>query len=126
MENIKFSYLYRDGSNFKRWSDIVFTNPNDLSLDAVAKALGDAFDKDGLFIAHQVRVPEIFLYGKTDANADDHCFHEFYQVTGCFEIPNDLHGRSIDQFIAEVESPTIRGWPVFDPFDRWIGRPPSL
>jgi len=122
MENVKFNYLYRDGSNFKRWSDIVFSNPNDLPVQAVAKALEDAVTKDYLFIAHQVRVPEVFLYGEGDANADDNCYHEIYEVTGSSEIPNDRHGRSIDQFIAEVQRAAARGWLVFDPFERWLGR----
>jgi hypothetical protein len=126
MENVKFKYLYRDGSNFKRWSDIIFSNPNDLPLEGVAKALGDAFTKDGLFIAHQVRVPEVFIYDEGNANADDHCYHELHEVTESSEIPNDRHGRSIDRFIAEVQRAAIRGWFVFDPFDRWLGRSSPL
>jgi len=122
MANVKFNYLYRDGSNFKRWSNIVFSNPNDLPLEMVEKALENAFSKDGLFIAHQVRVPEVFLYSDGDANADDHCYHEIYEVTRSSEIPTESHGRSIDQFISEVQRAAIRGWLVFDPFERWLGR----
>ena len=125
MDNIKFKYLYRDGSNFKRWSDVVFPNPHDLPLEVAAKSLGNAFDKDGLFVAHQIRIPEVFLYDEGHANADDHCFHEFYEVVGSSEIPSDLYGRSIDQFIAEVQR-VGHGWLVFDPFDRGLGRSSSL
>ena len=28
MNNVRFLYLYRDGSNYKKWSDVVFSNPD--------------------------------------------------------------------------------------------------
>jgi hypothetical protein len=56
--NVKFSYLYRDGGNYKKWADVVFSNPEGLSIDLVNKALKHAFMQDGLFIAHQIRIPD--------------------------------------------------------------------
>jgi hypothetical protein len=126
MKQIKFNYLYRDGSNFKKWSHIVFSNPDGVTLKVVRKVFRDTFGGDGLFIAHQVRVPEVFLYGKGDANADDHCFHEFNDVSMSSEIPNDMYGRSINQFIAEVQRIANLGWVPFDPFDRWLRRSSSF
>jgi hypothetical protein len=126
MENVKFKYFYRDGSNFKRWSEIIFSNPNGFSLEAAAKAFGDAFTKDGLFTAHQIRVPEVFIYDDGDANADDHCYHEFYEVIETSENPNDRHARSIDRFVAEVQRIPSRAWFAFDPFERWLGRSSSV
>lgn len=120
MDNIKFTYLYRDGSNFKKWSHVVFSNPDGLTLEVVTKALRRAWGEDGLFLAHQVRVPEVFLYGKSDANADDHCFHEFHEVALTSELSSDRYGRSISKFIAEVQSEAGRRWTVFDPFDRYL------
>lgn len=118
MSNIKFSYLYRDGSNFKRRRQIVFGNPQGLACDEVTKILLDEWGEDGLFLAHQIRVPEVFLYGEEAPNADDHCFHEFDEVGMSEEIPSDRYGRTIIQFIAEIQSPRGRNWTVFDPFDR--------
>lgn len=62
MPNIKFSYFYRDAGNYKKWANVVFSNPDGLTLEAAMKALKGAFLQDGLFIAHQVRVPEVFLF----------------------------------------------------------------
>jgi len=61
MSNIKLHYLYRDGSNYKKWADIVFLNPDDLPAEIVTEGLREAFLEDGIFIAHQVRIPEVFL-----------------------------------------------------------------
>lgn len=120
MNQIEFTYLYRDGSNFKSWSRIVFANPQSFTPEVVMRFLRDAFGEEGFFLAHQVRIPEVFLYGASDANADDHCFHEFYGVAVSSQTPNDSHGRSIAEFVAEVQTAAKLGWVPFDPFDRWL------
>jgi len=117
MDNIKFNYLYRDAGNYKKWAEVVFSNPDRLSLELVTKDLQDAFLQDGLFIAHQVRLPEAFFSIGGDATSDDHCFHEFDTVEISLEIPNDRYARSISQFIAEVKRAAERGWMTFDPHD---------
>jgi len=122
MPNIKFSYLYRDAGNYKKWADVVFSNPDGLTLEAATKALKDAFLQDGLFIAHQVRVPEVFLFSRGNATSDDHCFHEFSAVKASLEDPNDPCSRSITQFIVEVKREAKRGWAAFDPHDALLQR----
>jgi hypothetical protein len=118
MPNIKFSYLYRDAGNYKKWADVVFSNPDGLTLEAVTKALEDAFLQDGLFIAHQIRIPEVFLFDQGDASSDDHCFHEFDSVEASLEMPNDRYSRSITQLLAEINREAKRGWAAFDPHER--------
>ena len=122
MNNIKVIYLYRDAGNYKKWAEVVFSNPERLAPEAVTKTLRDAFLPDGLFIAHQVRLPEAFLFTEGDATSDDHCFHEFAVAEMTFEGPNDSHSRSISQFIAEVEREAQRGWVAFDPHDKLLPR----
>ena len=117
MRNMKFSYLYRDGGNYKKWAAIVFSNPDGLTLDAVTKALMSVFLQDGLFIAHQIRIPEVFSFSRGDATSDDHCFHELSAVEASPEQPNDLYSRSISEFIAEVKTEASRGWVAFDPHE---------
>ena len=82
------------------------------------KALRDAFLQDGLFIAHQVRLPEAFFSTEGDATSDDHCFHEFDVAEMTLEVPNDSHSRSISQSIAEVKREAKHGWMTFDPHVR--------
>ena len=122
MDNVRFHYLYRDGSNYKKWAEIVFSNADELSTEGVTRRLREAFLADGIFIAHQVRVPEVFLALEDEPTPDDHCFHEFDSVEATSDLPNDLFGRSIRDFIEEVVREAERGWRAFDPEDRLVRR----
>jgi hypothetical protein len=121
MNNAKFLYLYRDGSNYKNWGEVVFPNSNDLPAEQITAQLRRSFLVDGLFIAHQVRIPEVFLSGEYPYTEEDHCFHEFAEVQSTADATNDVHRRSIDEFITEVVSEAQRGWRAFDPRDRLSG-----
>lgn len=125
MNNIKFSYLYRDAGNYKKWANVVFSNPDGLTVDAVKRVLMDAFLPDGLFIARQIQIPETFLFDQGEARSDDHCFHELDSIEGSLEVANDTHSRSIGQFTAEVEKEAKRGWLTFDPHDTSYQRAPE-
>jgi hypothetical protein len=118
MNNVKFNYLYRDASNYKKFASVVFSNPSRMSPLAVSKSLEDAFWVDGLFIANQIRVPEVFLFTKCDISIDDHCFHQFHSIELTSQSPTDIHGRSIGVFVAEVANEAKRGWEAFDPLER--------
>lgn len=122
LSNVRFHYLYRDGSNYKRWAEIVFSNADSLSAETIASGLRGAFMEDGLFIAHQVRVPEVFLATEYLLTSDDHCFHEFDSIESTLDLPDDACGRSIGEFVAEVASEAKRGWQAFGPQDRLLQR----
>ena len=122
MDNVKFIYLYRDGGNYKKWAEVVFSNPDKLSVESITRALRRSFLQDGLFIARQIRLPEAFLFGRGEATSDDHCFHEFDHIEPSPELPNDSPARSISAFLAEVENEAKRGWKAFDPHDVWLER----
>jgi hypothetical protein len=118
MKNIKFVYLYRDGGNYKSWANVVFSNPDEMTPSAVTFALQRTFMQDGLFIAHQIRLPEVQFYRNGDLTTDDHCFHEFDSVELTVDRPNDRAGRSISEFLNEVGREAQTGWRAFDPYDR--------
>lgn len=117
MDNVRFTYLYRDAGNYKKWAEVVFSNPDSLAIDAIKEELNSAFLTDGLFIAHQVRLPEAFLFSEGHATSDDHCFHEFHSVEETSEAPTEGHSRPIVQFVAEVKRQAREGWTAFDPHD---------
>lgn len=116
--NTRFSYLYRDAGNYKKSGRVVFSNPDNLRPILIEKALRQSLSEECLFVASQIRVPECFLYARGDANSDDHCFHEFEQVDETAEETDDLHQRSISQFVEEVKRQAKLGWGVFDPHER--------
>ena len=65
MGNIRFQYFYRDGSNYKKWAEVVFFDAGDLHIKVVTKRLRDAFLPDGLFIATKFASQRFFLPRKT-------------------------------------------------------------
>ncbi len=117
MANIKFHYLYRDAGNYKKWGSVVFSNPEELTLHSVASTLINAFPEEDLFMAHQIRVPEMFFYTRGNATSDDHCFHEFDRLEETLEPPDDRHSRTISEFLAETQGQSKRGWIPFDPHE---------
>jgi hypothetical protein len=72
VDNVEFIYLYRDGGNYKKWGRVVFSNPDGMGSDSVEERLRQGFLQDGLFIASQIRVPEVFLYAGGEFSFDDH------------------------------------------------------
>ena len=117
MYNVKFIYLYRDGGNYKKWGHVVFRNPDELSCDFITKAMREAFMQDRLFIAHQIRVPDSFLYTRGEANSDDHCYHEFDKVQRTVDAPSDKYERAMSEFLTEVRKQGTKGWKTFDPHE---------
>jgi hypothetical protein len=114
VENIKFVYLYRDGANFKSWGEIIFENPKHIPLAEIEKRLIDNFLPDKLFIASQISIPEKFLFLGGKFTKSDHCYHEFDCIETCEEKSNDSLGRSISDFLHEVEITAKQGWIAFD------------
>ena len=118
MESVKFSYLYRDGANYKSWGEVVFANPNQLTLGEIEARLIESFLPDKLFMASQISIPEKFLFADGKFTKFDHCYHEFDSVEICEENPTDDLGRSINDFLKVVEEVSRQGWEVFDVLDR--------
>ena len=114
MNNIKFNYLYRDGSNFKSWGQVIFSNSENLAIKEVEAKLLNAFLPDKLFIASQISIPEKFLFANGKFTKHDHCYHEFDCVEICQEKPTDDLERSITDFLKAVESTSKHGWIAFD------------
>lgn len=118
MKSIKFNYLYRDGSNYKSWGEVIFSNYENLTVSEIAKELLDAFLPDKQFIADQVSAPEKFLFLNEKFTKDDHCYHEFDSIEICEEDPTDSLERSITNFMRDVEAASKQGWKAFDILDR--------
>lgn len=107
--NTRIEYLYRDGSNYKRWGWVVFRGTCDA---AVHRRLLSALDDD-LFIADQVRIPELF-FNDRPLYDDDHSWHEMGELATTSDSTDDQFDRAIEDFVAEVERASNDGWRVFD------------
>jgi hypothetical protein len=92
-----------------------------MSVEAASSRLTPMLDMRCLFIAHQVRIPDLFLYETGQFTDLDHCFHEFDSLATTHLQPNEKFARSISEFIDEVGAASKTGWKAFDPY-RWKAR----
>ena len=113
--SIKFVYLYRDASNYKQWGQVTFPNPEGIDANSLDRRLRRVMMIDSTFMASQVLVPDLFLFNTMLVNEDDHCLHEFDSLEIVNEPSNDGHGRSILEFVRQVERASRLGWEGFVP-----------
>ena len=65
--NIRFEYLYRDAGNFKNWGEVVFANPRDVPVEAIASMADRALIDHSFFVASKVGVPDLYFAEHIDA-----------------------------------------------------------
>ena len=94
--NIKFNYLYRDGSNYKNYKSIVFGNPNDISLAQIETTIKKSLIDDEYFYAEKWNLPELFF---EVSNSDDHEFHEFESIEYTEE---KRYLKTIEEFLSQL------------------------
>jgi hypothetical protein len=114
VSTIKFNYVYRDGSNYKSWGEVIFRNSEDLAVSEVEAKLLGAFLPDKQFIADQISIPEKFLFTNGKFTEYDHCYHEFDGLEVSEEEATDSLERSITDFLQDVEMASKQGWKAFD------------
>ena len=78
--NIKFTYLYRDASNYKQHNEIVFANPNELLIQKIQSAITENLIDGNWFVAKDWNVPDLHFKEYAWDNEMDHDWHEFASV----------------------------------------------
>lgn len=110
MTNIRFTYLYRDASNYKQHGEAILSNETQLTLEEVDQTIRSLLSDGSFFIARQVQLEERFF---AIVNEDDHPWHEFVQVemtTDPTFDPVPEAKRDIVQFLQELEQVHNTGW----------------
>ena len=118
---VLMSYLYRDAGNYKNHGEVVFPGETTPELEERLQA---ALEDGENFIAAQIGVPEVFLYGRNRYAVEpdsDHCWHELGGITKTDEEPTDP--RPFAEFVACVEAASREGWKDFDPATELSGAP---
>jgi hypothetical protein len=72
--NIKFNYLYRDNSNYKKYGSVVFTNPNNIDFHLIEEKIQKNLIDGEFFVTEDLGIPSLFF---EEHNEDDHGWHEF-------------------------------------------------
>ncbi|RYG04505.1 MAG: hypothetical protein EOO07_30855 [Chitinophagaceae bacterium] len=84
MPNIKLSYLYRDGGNYKKFGNVVFNNPDNIEIGDLNSFIKSNLIDGMWFYADKWQLPD--LHFDTWNNGLDHAFHEFEAVEYTFEF----------------------------------------
>lgn len=76
--NIRLSYLYRDGGNYKQFNDVVYTNKANLSLTYIRETLKSYLIEEAWFYAEHWGLQDLhaFAYDKDM----DHNYHELEDI----------------------------------------------
>ena len=98
--NIRFSYLYRDYSNYKKFNEIVFDNPSNKSLKEINDFIKLHLIDGKWFYASEWKVPD--LHFDIWDSEDDHFLHEFHTLKETTE--NSIIFNSVDDFLTLIKS----------------------
>ena len=98
-QNIKFSYCYRDSSNYKKHGFLIFANPMNVELEYMAALIQSKLVDETWFYAKDWLLPDLrsscFDYDL------DPTWHEFESVVYTEEEPNDT--ITLNEIIAAIQ-----------------------
>jgi len=113
---VRFTYQYRDKSNWKNLADLICINPNNHEVAEIKRAIKATLIDELWFIANQVGLPELFLFNNEPVADDDHCFHELLCVD---EVVDSMESEEqVDDLISRFEEANKTGWKEFAPLRR--------
>ena len=78
--NIKLTYLYRNGANYKQYHSIVFPNPAAISAKEIQTTITNHLIDQSWFIAKEWNLPDLHFKEYPWDNEIDHECHEFASV----------------------------------------------
>ncbi|MDM8177769.1 hypothetical protein QT327_26040 [Olivibacter sp. 47] len=96
----KFSYMYRDGANYKNHGEVIISNPDNVSLVEALERLQLCLIDEMYFYAHTLGVPDLHFPHWNDLY--DHSWHEFVALEETQEPPTVEW--SISDFLNNCES----------------------
>ena len=98
--NIRFSYLYRDASNYKLYGQVVFGNPENFALEEIRNRINAHLIDGEFFEAKKWSVPELKFENYLPEM--DHNLCEFENIEdSLLEITDN---RAIEEFLRQIES----------------------
>lgn len=100
MNFIRFNYLYRDYSNYKKHGSVIFSNPNNLPLEEIDAIIRRHLLDETWFIHSQWGIPDLH-FEKTDWE-NDHPYHEYGGVE-IITISNSIEIYSIELFLLRLK-----------------------
>lgn len=98
--HIKFKYLYRDAGNYKQFNEVVFANPDRLSVQEVDKAIRQRLIDGQWFVPEEWQLARLHSKDYPWDPALDHDWHEYEGIEETMELATEE--RSIDKFLESI------------------------
>ncbi len=98
--NIKLTYLYRDGANYKQFNEVVFCNPEKILLEEVEETIIASLIDGTWFVADNWSLPNMFFKEYMWNNEVDHNWHEFECVKETEMLPTEE--MAINKFLVKI------------------------
>lgn len=98
--NIKFSYLYRDCSNYKNYNQIVLSNPNSRTVEEIETIIREKLIDSQWFYCKEWNVPDLHFKEFGYDSEIDVDWHEFEAVEETNEKASEQN--CIDDFLMLV------------------------
>lgn len=103
--NICFSYLYRDGANYKQYNEVIFANPSNRTLKEIESIIFTKLINGLWFVAKEWNIPNQFFKDFPYNEGIDHNWHEF----DCIKITRrkKTEENTIDKFLELVKNTNL-------------------
>lgn len=95
---VALRYLYRDAGNYKNFSTVYFSNPDEISIEEIETSIRECCLDENWFKPTKWSLPD--LHNSTYDAELDHEFHEIEEIVLCHERPSDE--RTIADFIRDI------------------------
>jgi len=77
--NVRFSYLYRDAGNYKKYGEVIFSNPEAIDIDDIKQRIISKLIDGEFFIPKDWRIDPLFI--DNCLSEMDHEWHEFVDIS---------------------------------------------
>ena len=109
--NIKFRYLYRDGANYKNYNEVIFSNPNGISLEIIENIIRECLIDGVWFVATKWNLPDMHFKEYSWDSDIDHDWHEFEYLEQTLDSVTEKF--SVEDFLNQILqrkdlSPTVK------------------
>lgn len=99
MPNIKLQYQYRDYANYKNYNEVIFTNPDNHTLQHITTTLRTTCMDNEYFLASRWNLKDLH-FDKYDDEID-HPWHEFVGVQVTDEVVTEA--VNISELLQKVK-----------------------
>ena len=104
--NIRFSYLYRDGANYKNHKEVIFSNPQKKPLEQIEQIIRANLIDETWFVANYWNLPDMHFKEYASDPDIDHDWHEFDSAEETQETATEE--ISIEDFLDQIEKKKVQ------------------